>query len=144
MQTLLGIATVWCLGFLYLVGAMPAGVGFGLPIVVTAIIAWTGYAAGASVVLLAGDGLRDWLMRKLKVSKTPDRSKRLYRMWDRFGLWALALLAPVSIGPQAGFLVGLTLGAPKWRLATALALGAIPWITLFAVLTALGVQLVNE
>ncbi len=141
MQLLGSIAAVWTLGFFYFIGALPAGVAFGLPVVATAIIAWIGYAAGGLVVALAGEPLRAWLMRKLKVSPTPDRTSRIYRIWDRYGLWALALIAPVTIGPQTSALLGLSLGAPKWKLTAALAIGVIPWCILFATLTALGVKI---
>ncbi len=138
------IAAAWGLGFIYFIAAIPTSVALGLPVALAAFVAWTGYAAGGLAVVLAGEPVRDWLMKKLKVSATPDRSKFIYRVWDRYGLWAMALLAPVTIGPQASALLGLAFGVPPRRLAAAIAIGVIPWCVLFAILTALGVQIVQE
>ncbi len=144
MNLIGAIAAAWGLGFIYFIAAVPTGVTLGLPLVAAAFVAWTGYAAGGLVVAVVGEPARAWLMKKLKVSPTPDRSKFIYRIWDQYGLWAMALLAPVTIGPQAGALLGLALGAPRWKLTAALAIGVIPWCILFSVLTALGVQIVKE
>ncbi len=144
MSLLGAIAAAWGFGFAYFIAAIPTGVALGLPLAAATFVAWTGYASGGLVVALAGEPARAWLMRKLKISPTPDRSKLIYRVWDQYGLWAMALLAPVTIGPQAGALLGLALGAPRWRLTIAIAIGIIPWCILFATLTALGFQIAKE
>lgn len=141
MPVLATLASVFGLGFLYFISAVPAGVALGLPAWLAALAAWLGYASGGFLVSYAGAPIRDWLTARLKVNPHPEKRTLLLRAWDRFGLWALGLLAPVTVGPQIGSLIALALGARRFPTALALALGALPWAALFAGLVALGVKI---
>ena len=133
-----GILTALGLGFLYFVAAIPAGVAAGSPVVLAALAAWLGYSLGGGVILLTGVPLRDWLTRKLKVNPHPDPSKLFWRIWERFGLWGLGLIAPITIGPQATALICLSLGETPRRIQMAISLGVFPWVIGFAVVTSCG------
>lgn len=133
-----GIFTALGLGFLYFVAAIPAGVAAGSPVLLAALAAWLGYSLGGGVVLLTGAPLRDWLTRKLKVNPHPDPSKLFWRIWERFGLWGLGLIAPITIGPQATVLICLSLGETPRRIQMAISLGALPWVIGFGMVAALG------
>ena len=128
-------------GFLYFLGAIPAGAAGGAPLWLAAVAAWAGYSAGALLVLLAGAPLRDWLVRKLKIPVERDPSKLVWRIWERWGLAGLGLLAPVTIGPQAGSVLALAIGERAVRLFVALSLGVVPWCVLFAVLVGFGIKI---
>jgi hypothetical protein len=145
MQFLGSIATAFGLGFIYFISAIPVTAAIGLPVWIAAIAAWLGYSAGGVVVAYAGAPLRAWLMRKLKIRppEAQERPSLIVRAWRRYGLVALGFLAPVTVGPQAGALLGLALGAARSRLVLAISLGALPWAVTFAVLTAFGVKLVK-
>lgn len=143
VSTIAGIGTVILLGFVYCIAAIPTGVALGIPIAVAGIAAWVGYSLGAVIVVVLGAPLREWLAKKLKFDPHPANPGIVHRAWKRFGLPALGLLAPVTIGPQIGALLGLTLGADKTRLVTSLSLGVLPWLLAFALLTFLGVQIVQ-
>ena len=136
-----GFLTALGLGFLYFVSAIPAGVATGSPVVLSALAAWIGYSLGGSVVLIAGTPLRSWITRKLKVDPRPDPTKLFWRIWERFGLWGLGLVAPVTIGPQATALICLSLGESPARIQSALSLGVLPWCAVLAWGTAKGLQL---
>ena len=82
--------------------------------------------------------MREWLTRKLKIDPKPDPTKLFWRMWHRFGLWGLGLIAPVTIGPQATAAIALTLGERPVLIQAAITLGILPWVGVFAVLTAAG------
>jgi xanthine/uracil/vitamin C permease (AzgA family) len=127
------VAAVFGLGFFYLVGAVPAGVAAGLSAGVAAFIAWCGYASGAAVMTLVGKPVRDWVARKLRIPVTHDPSKLIWKAWSRFGLVGLGLIAPVTIGPQAGCILAMALGEKPWKAALALSLGVVPWCVGFAV-----------
>jgi len=145
MQFLGSIATAFGLGFVYFISAIPVTAAIGLPVWIAAIAAWLGYSAGGVVVAYAGAPLRAWLMQKLKIRppEALERPSLIVRAWRRYGLVALGFLAPVTVGPQAGALLGLALGAARGRLVLAISLGALPWAAAFAVLTAFGVKLVK-
>ncbi len=135
-----GIATAFGLGFLYFLGAVPAGAAAGAPVWVAAVAAWAGYSAGGAVVLSAGAPLRAWLVRRLKIPVARDPSKLVWRVWGRWGLVGLGLLAPVTVGPQAGGILALAVGERPFRILVALSAGVIPWCVLFAVLVSFGVN----
>jgi membrane protein YqaA with SNARE-associated domain len=128
----LGIATVFGLGFFYLVGAVPGGMAAGFSAPFAAFIAWCGYASGAVVMTFVGEPVRQWIARKLKIPLQHDPKKFVWKVWSRFGLPGLGLLAPVTIGPQAGCVLAMALGEKPWKAALALSLGAIPWCVGFA------------
>ena len=136
-----GVALAFGLGFLYFLGAIPAAAAARLPLWLAAVLAWAGYSAGAWVVLLAGAPLRDWLVRKLKIPVKRDASKLIWRVWERWGLAGLGLLAPVTIGPQAGSVLALAVGERAIRVFVALSLGVVPWCILFACLVGFGVKI---
>jgi hypothetical protein len=139
-----GFLTALGLGFLYFVAAIPAGVAAGSPVVLAALASWIGYSLGGSVILIAGAPLRDWITRKLKVNPTPDPSKLIWRIWERFGLWGLGLIGPVTLGPQATALICLSLGESPRRIQIAISLGGIPWVIGFAVVAGLGRQALGK
>jgi hypothetical protein len=74
----------------------------------------------------------------LKINPTPDPTNLFWRVWHRFGLWGLGLIAPVTIGPQATAVIALALGESPLRIQLAISLGVVPWAIAFAMLTALG------
>lgn len=143
MHLLGAVASTFWLGFLYFISAIPVGAALQLPLWLAALAAWLGYSTGGMVVAFGGAPLREWLIRRLRIETHPAKPTLVHRAWDRFGLPALGLLAPVTIGPQVGALLGLALGASKGRLVLAIALGALPWAAIFAVLVGYGVKLVK-
>lgn len=144
MQFFGGLATAFGLGFLYFIGAIPAAAALGLPLWAAAIAAWLGYSAGGALVVFAGTELRIWLERKFRFERSPSRPSFIKRMGDRFGLPAVGLLAPVTIGPQIAGLMGVALGVPRIPLLLAISLGAIPWAAIFAVAIHFGFKLTTR
>lgn len=136
-----GAAVSFGFGFLYFLGAIPAGTAAGAPLWLSAVSAWAGYSVGALVVLLAGAPLRDWLVRRLKIPVQRDTSKLIWRIWEKWGLAGLGLLAPVTIGPQAGSILALAVGERPIRVFVALSLGVVPWCILFSCLVGFGIKI---
>ena len=126
------IGTVLCLGFFYLIGAVPAGMAAGLSATSSAFIAWCGYSAGAWVMIFVGEPARHWVARKLRIPLERNPDLLIWKIWSRFGLLGLALLAPVTIGPQAGCVLAIALGERSWKAALAVSFGVVPWCVGFA------------
>jgi membrane protein YqaA with SNARE-associated domain len=133
-----GIFTAFGLGFLYFISAIPGGVAAHAPVWLAATAAWLGYSAGGLVVLAAGAPLRTWITRKMKIDPTPDPTKLFWKVWGRFGLWGLGLIAPVTVGPQVTAVIALALGESPRRIQLAIFLGVLPWVIALGLLTALG------
>ena len=135
---IVGVLESFGLGFLYFISAIPVGVAAKVPLWIAMFAAWCGYSAGGLVVLLAGAPLRTWLLARLKVDATPDPSKLFWRVWHRYGLWGLGMIAPVTIGPQATAAIALALGESPRRIQLAISLGVLPWVIVLGVITSLG------
>ena len=95
------------------------------------------------MVLAAGAPIREWLVRKLKIPVARDPSKLVWRVWDKWGLAGLGLLAPVTIGPQVGGILALAVDGRPLRIFVALSVGSLPWCVLFACLVGFGVKIVR-
>ncbi len=110
--TLSSIFAVFGLGIVYFLAAIPTGVALKLPPALAAAAAWAGYTAIAAAMLLLGTPAREWLQRKFKISLEPNPQKVFWRIWGRFGMQGLGLLAPVTTGPYIAALIALALGTP--------------------------------
>jgi len=135
-----GLLTSFGLGFFYFVGAIPAGVAAHAPLWGAVLASWLGYSLGGTLVLAAGAPLRAWITIKLKIDPRPDPAKLFWRIWHRFGLWGLALIAPVTVGPQATAAIAIALGESPRRIQLAISVGILPWVLIFGTLTAIGAR----
>ncbi len=126
------LLTAFGLGFLYFISAVPAAIALGAPVWAAAVAAWLGYSLGGAVILLLGVPAQEWLRKKWKFSFTPDPQKLFWRIFDRYGVIGLGLIAPITIGPQLTALLLLALGIKPRKIFFAIALGVIPWTILFA------------
>ncbi len=146
--TLSALVGVFGLAFFWFWGAIPAGIALGLNPLLVAVTVWLSYVSGVVIIALIGGPLRRRIMARFakKDGSSESDNKQptlIQRVWNRFGLAGLALLAPVTVGSQIGAALGLTLGVPPRRLAVAMALGAIPWAVGIMLAAVLGVAAVK-
>ncbi len=137
------IISTFSLAFFYFIAAIPAGAALQLPIWIAALTAGISYTAGVVVVVLIGAPLRERLTKRFNISTTHDSKKLIWRVWDRYGLIGLSLLAPVTLGAQIGALVGLSLGVKPRSLIIGMALGVAVWCIGIGATVALGLQVVR-
>lgn len=130
-------------GIVYYMAAIPAGVAMGLHPVVAAACAWIGYVAIGAAMLVAGTPARLWMQRKFKLSVEPNPQKLFWRVWLKWGMPGLGLLAPVTTGPYFAVLIALALGERPGRTIGWVAAGCVPWCVVFAVLAGLGKRAVG-
>jgi uncharacterized membrane protein len=133
LLSVLGIA------FLSFWASIPAGLALGLQPVLVGLTAVMSYAAGVGLVAGLGEPVRQRLLRRFggKVASNPHSAIR--RVWDRYGLVGLALLAPVTTGAQVGAALGLAFGVPPRKLFVAMSLGAALWALLITTAATLGI-----
>jgi hypothetical protein len=132
MGTVRTMLLVFGLGIAYFLAAIPTGVSMKLAPWLAAICAWAGYTAIAAAMLVIGAPARVWIVKKFKFSTEPDTTKVFWRIWTRYGMPGLGLIAPVTIGPYFAALVALALGEKPRRLMFWIAVGVIPWCIAFA------------
>lgn len=136
----LALLTAFGLGFLYFISAIPAAVLAGAPLWAAALMAWLGYSAGGAIILLLGTPLHSWLVKKCKISLKPHEGKLFWRIWSRYGVIGLGLIAPITIGPQLSALFLLTLGEHPRKILGWISFGAIPWVVGLALVTKFGIH----
>ncbi|MDX2079551.1 MAG: small multi-drug export protein [Terrimicrobiaceae bacterium] len=138
-----GLGSSFALGFAYFLAAIPAGAALGLSVPLAASAAWLGYTCGAAVVALPGAALREWLSRKFRWNLSGKSHGWISAVWERFGIWGLGLVAPVTVGPQLGTLLAVSLGIRPVLAVAAFSVGVIPWSIGFGILTFFGTRLVD-
>lgn len=140
LSRLIGVFALAFFSFSY---AILAGLALGLGPVLIAVTAWVSYTSGVVLAILLGDPIRKRLLARFggKLASNPQSVVR--RVWDRYGLIGLSLLAPVTTGAQIGAILGLSLGVSPRRLIIGLALGGALWSILITVVAVLGVTAVQ-
>ena len=68
----------------------------------------------------------------------------VHKAWERFGLFGLALLCPLTVGAQLGAAIGLSLGARPRRLVVLMTLGAGIWAILIVLAIRLGIMSIES
>ncbi|MCX7606958.1 MAG: hypothetical protein N2170_06825 [Bacteroidia bacterium] len=85
-----------------------------------------GGIAGVSFFTYLGDTLRSWIARKRNRPLSPLPSAKWSRLWEKYGLWGVALLTPPILSPPIGTAIALAFGTPRplllWRMSIAMVL----------------------
>jgi len=132
------LLTVLGLGALELWAAIPAGLALKLSAIATGVTAAVGAILGVLVILFLGERVRSWLMRHHGGKDEKRQHGRIYKIWRRYGVIGLGLLAPLLTGAPLGVALGLTLGAPAGRLLLWVCVGIILWSTVLTLIGVLG------
>lgn len=143
MELVIKLLTVLGLGALELWAAIPAGLALKLHPVAVGITAAIGAMLGVLAVVLLGDRVRTWLVRRHGKQEEKGRNGLIYRIWDRYGVVGLGLLAPLLTGAPLGAALGITLGVPAGRLLFWMSLGTVLWsagLTLAGTLGLAGIE----
>jgi len=137
------LLTVLGLGALELWVAIPVGMAFRLHPVAVALAAGVGAILGAAAVVLLGGRVRAWLLGRRAPKEGEAQRGLIYRIWQRYGVMGLGLLAPLLTGAPLGAALGVALGAPPRRLLVWVSAGVVLWsvaLTLAATLGFRGIQ----
>lgn len=143
MGAVLQVLAVAAIAFVELWAAVPAGIAMGLPAPLVAAATFCGALLGITVVVVAGDRMRSWLLRRLGHGSAREGG-RLRKVWDRYGVIGWGLLAPLLLGAPLAAAVGVALGAARRRLVFWLGAGAAVWTVAFTVAVSLGVDAVGR
>jgi hypothetical protein len=122
---------------------IPTAIVAGLHPVPTTALALAGNLSTVAVAVLAGDRLVGWWRRRRPrpAERSGGRSERARRLARRWGVPALALLAPISTGSHIAALAALATGAARRRVLCWMAAGLAVWATATGVAAALGTGL---
>lgn len=121
------LLSVFGLGMIGLWEGIPAGFALRLPPVVIGALSGAGSMSASLLVLLVGDRVRALLIRPRALDGGARPERLIDRVWRRYGVVGLGLLAPALIGAPLGVALGLLLRAPARRLLFWGLLGVILW-----------------
>ena len=138
MESAMKLLTILGLGAVELWAAIPVGLALQLHPVAVGITAAIGAILGASAVVLLGERLRTWLVQWHGGKEEKREHGLIYRIWHRYGVIGLGLLAPLLTGAPLGAALGLTFGVPAGRLLFWTSLGIVLWSTVLTLAGALG------
>ncbi len=138
MELVMKLLTVLGLSTIELWAAIPAGLALQLHPMTVGITAAIGAMLGALAVVLLGERVRTWLVRRHSSKEEKGQHGLIYRIWHRYGVIGLGLLAPLLTGAPLGAALGLTLGVPAGRLLLWISLGIMLWSTVLTLAGALG------
>ena len=138
MDVLPKVVSVFGLGAVELWAAVPAGFALGLHPMATGIVSAVGAITSGLAVALLGDRARAWLVARHGVPPDGGGHGTIRRIWDRYGVVGLGLLAPLLVGAPLGTALGLLLGAPVRRLLLWVSVGIVLWSALLTAAGALG------
>ena len=138
MDVLIKLLTVFALGSVELLAAVPAGFAFGLHPIVTGVVAAAGALTGLTLVVFLGEQVRAWWSRRAGAGRVKGRHRLVMRIWERYGVIGLGLLGPVLLGTPVGAALGVSLGASPERLLRWMATGVILSAAALTGLTAFG------
>jgi hypothetical protein len=129
------LLSVFALGMTGLWQGIPLGFVLKLPPVLTGLLAGLGSLVATVIVMLLGERLRNRLARP-RAATGAGGERLIERVWRRYGVVGLGLLAPFLTGAPVGAALGLFLRVPAGRLLFWLVLGVALWAV---VLTGAGV-----
>ena len=127
MALLSGLLGVMGWAFFSFWTSIPAGVALGLPAAAVGLAACLSYSLGATLTVLAGQPVRAWVLKRFGGKSTSNPDSFIQRVWARYGLVGLALLAPITVGAQIGAILGLSFGARPRNVVIALSAGGAVW-----------------
>lgn len=125
---------------------------FGLSLPEGIILTVVGMMGAVVLVSSAGLPLRRRLLKWTNPGKRrifSPRSRRMVRIWRRYGLKGVAFLTPLLLTPIGGTLVAVAFGAKKGPLWVAMLLSALFWSVVINVLvfqagTLLGLEMESQ
>jgi len=138
MDEILKLLSVVALAAIELWAAIPAGLALGLNPFLVGLGAAVGAIMCTFVVVLVGERLRNWLVRRHSGKNEKQKPGLIQRIWQRYGLIGLGLLAPLLTGAPIGAALGLSLGAHTGRLMVWMSIGIILWTAILTTAGALG------
>lgn len=144
MDEILKVLSVIALAAMELWAAIPAGFALGLNPFLIGSGAAVGAIMGTLFVVVAGERLRNWIIRRHSGGKEKQSPGIVQRIWQRYGVIGLGFLAPLLTGAPIGAALGLAFGAPPGRLIVWMSVGIILWTAILTIAGVLGLAEIEK
>jgi Putative small multi-drug export protein. len=127
---------------------VPLGIAWGLSPIAVGIIGFIGNLLTVILLCIFSQQFAAWRERR-RVAKGKERGSlstremRAKKLWERYGLPVLALLAPVAVGTDIAAAIALVLGSTPKRVFGWMAVSLAVWSTVMAVGAVYGLGYMN-
>lgn len=125
---LLGVFIAGAIPWLEAVTVIPVGILIGLDPVLTLVFAIAGNIITVVMFAYLSEKILQWAARRRarkSGSAGPDgRSERARRIFDRYGIFGMALLGPLVIGTQFAAAVAVSFGVSPLKSSVVVSVGA--------------------
>lgn len=127
---ILKYVSVFLLSMVKFFGGPLAGVSMGLSFGATIALTITGMMT--SVIIFSGIGsfFSRWYIEQRRLKQKPvfsKKSRRIVRIWQRFGMRGIAFLTPIILSPIIGTVVATALGASPRKIILHMLWSALFW-----------------
>lgn len=126
MSQFVSLLSVFLVAMVEIWISIPMGLSLNIHPFWVAVLSISGAIAGAIVICFAGEKIRMFLL-KLKQGQKKKKETLIQKIWLKYGIIGLGLLAPILTGTAFGAVIGITFGAPKAKMILWLSVGAIIW-----------------
>lgn len=126
MDTAYQIIMVFAASFLELWAGIPLGLAFQLNPLLTGTLAALGSISAALIVSFLGERAREKFV-KWRYQGKDLKKGNFYKIWNKYGIVGLGLLAPLLFGALLGAALGMVFGAPRKKLLIWMSTGIILW-----------------
>jgi len=122
--------SVYLLSMFKFFGGPLAGVTMGLSFWMTLLLSVTGMMTSVFIFSQIGLMVSRWYVAKHRAKNKPvftKKSRKIVRIWQRFGIQGIAFLTPVIFSPVIGTIMATVLGASQRHILLHMLWSAIFW-----------------
>ncbi len=127
---LLKYLTVYLLSTFKFIGGPLAGTAMGLPLYLTMLLTVAGMMSSVLFFSIGGRMVYNWYIGRRRGQKKNifnKSSRRIVKVWQKFGLKGIAFFTPLFFTPIIGTLVAVVLGASRPKIVLYMLGSAVIW-----------------
>ncbi|MCU0449554.1 MAG: hypothetical protein MUC97_06850 [Bernardetiaceae bacterium] len=111
-----------------------AAASLNLGLLPTVLLTAGGMMASVALLTYGGAPLRRWLLARFAKNRRrfSARSRRMVRVWRRYGMWGVAVLTPLLFTPIGGTLIAVSFGERPARIMYCMLAAALFWGLVFS------------
>lgn len=144
---LLGVFLAGATPWIEAIVVIPAGLLFGLDPFWVVVSAMAGNAITIFLFAYLGSAIREWFRsrRKPENADKPDRFAKAQKLFDRYGIYGLALVSPILVGTQFAAAVAVAAGVKPLRTSVLITAATALWaIGIAALMLIVGLDQITQ
>lgn len=108
-------------------GGPLAGLALGLPWYVTALCTLVGMMFSVTITSFLGQALQNMFLKNRKMKRFSRRTRWAVKLWQKAGLWGIALFTPIFLTPIGGAALAVSFKAPVAKILAYMLASGILW-----------------